>query len=388
MKRKALMGLILTLSLNFVAFPAYAVTSKVVSATPVQSIVNNKIDFQVINEVDAPKALIEKLKDNKENRGFIYTVDDSTGYIYIAVMSGAKSTGGHSIQVTGIEDNEGRTNVFVKEVSPAKDSMVTQVITYPYTIVKARGITPNITVKNSKGEKFNSLNKTEFQVVSEVDAPKTLIEKLNKYKEDKGFISEVDESTGYTYIAVMSGAKPTRGFSIGVTDVTYNHGKTNILVKESSPEKNVMVAQVITYPYTIIKVKGITSNISVKNSQGEKFKYFNKENITNLHWSDLNKQTGVLENKEWTIKFNKAIKNLVLNNNTVYVLDSYGNRVDVNLRVSNDNTYVKVTPIANYENAQTYHLFISKNIDGDDNTKSNIAGYRMMFTIRPSITVE
>jgi len=388
MKRKALMSLILTLSLNFVAFPAYAVTSKVVSTTPVQSIINNKIDFQVISEVDAPKALIERLNENKENRGFIYTVDDSTGYIYIAIMSGAKPTGGHSIEVTGIEDNEGRTNVFVKEVSPAKDDMVTQVVTHPYTIVKARGITPNITVKNSKGEKFDSLNKTEFQVVSEVNAPKTLIEKLNKNKEDKGFVYEVDKTTGYTYIAVMSGTKPTRGFSIGVTDVTYNNGKTSILVKESSPQENVMVAQVITYPYTIIKVKGTTSNIFVKNSLGEKFNCFNKEKITNLHWSDLKRYTDVLENKEWIIKFNKGIKNLVLNNDTVYVLDSYGNKVDVKLSTSDANTNIKVTPIADYENEQTYYLFISKNIDGDDNTKSNIAGYRMMFTIKPSITVE
>ena len=271
MKRKALFGLILTLSLNFVSFPAYALNSKEVNTAPIQGIVNNKIEFQVISEVDAPKPLLEKLNMNKDKRGFVYTVDDSTGYIYIAVMSGTKPTGGYSIEVTGIEDNEGRTNVFVKEVSPSKDMMVTQAITYPYTIVKARGITPNITVKNLQGDKFN---------------------------------------------------------------------------------------------------------------------YFNKESINNRHWKDLKKYTNVAEHKEWTIKFNKGIKDLILTNDTVYVLDNYGNKVDVKLSASYDNTYVKVTPIANYENAQNYYLFISKNIDGEDRTKSNIAGYRMMFTIRDAITVE
>lgn len=362
MKRKIILGLILTMSLSFASLPvyatnSYAVSSNAVSSAPVQGIVNNKINFEVVSEKDTPETLIEMINKNKEKRGFLYIVDDSTGYIYIAVMSGTKPTGGYSVEVTGVEDNEGRTNVFVKELSPSKEAMVTQDITYPYTIVRAKGITPNISVKNLQEESFKNL--TMIKIEHPVGVNSTT-----------GILSKIETIGKNIYITVLDG----KG------NYQYYYSSNLKIVKDLKVSDKVLVKYVLgtpskykdtlAMPFAQISLNTLASNIQAK------------------HWNDLKNSTNVLEDKEWTIKFNKSIKDLIINSDTVYVLDSYGNKVDVDLSVSSDKKYAKVTPIANYECAQTYYLFISRNIDGEDKNKSNIEGYRMMFSIRDAVTVE
>jgi len=262
------------MSLSCTSLPVYALSSNGVSTAPIQGIVNNKINFEVVEDKAAPKELLSMISKGKENKGFIFTIDDATGYIYIAVLSGARPTGGYSIEVTGIDDNEGKTNVFVKETAPSKDAFVTQVITYPYTIVKARGITPNITVKNTQEQSYNNI--------------------------------------------------------------------TNDILSL---------------------------------------------NILDDSWKELKGFTNVSKEKEWTIKFNRSIENIILNSNTVYIIDSFGNKVGASLSVSDDNRCVKVKPIEDYKFDQTYYLFISSNIYGEEGINYNISGYRMMFTTRDGLTV-
>ena len=275
MKAKIILGLILTMSFSFTSLPANALALNRGSNAPIQGIVNNKINFEVIASKDAPKDLLEMINKQKENKGFIFTIDDATGYIYIAVLSGSRPTGGYSIEVTGIEDNEGKTNVFVRETSPAKDLYLTQVITYPYTIVKARGITPNITVKNVQDQSFNNLTNGIFA-----------------------------------------------------------------------------------------------------------------SNICDKGWKDLKGFANVAKDKGWTIKFNKSIENIILTSESVYILDSFGNKIAATLSVGDDKKSVKVKPVEDYKLAQTYYLFISRNIYGDQKTQLTIEGYRMMFTTETGLTVE
>ena len=362
LKRKIILGLILTMSLSFASLPvyatnSYAVNSNAVSNAPVQGIVNNKINFEVVSEKDTPETLMEMINKNKDQRGFVYIVDDSTGYIYIAVMSGTKPTGGYSVEVTGVEDNEGRTNVFVKELSPSKDAMVTQDITYPYTIVRAKGITPNISVKNLQEESFKNLTMIKIEHPVGVNSITGILNKIETIGKNI-YITILDGKGNYQYY-YSSNLKIVKDLKVS----------DKVLIKYAlgTPSK---YKDTLAMPFTQISLNTLASNIQAN------------------HWNDLKNYTNVLEDKEWTIKFNKSIKDLIINSDTVYVLDSYGNKVDVDLSVSSDKKYAKVAPIANYECAQTYYLFISRNIDGEDKNKSNIEGYRMMFTIRDAVTVE
>ena len=55
---------------------------------------------------------------------------------YVILNMGEKNTGGYSIGIEKVEETDKNIIITVKETSPAKDAMVMQVITYPYTVVR------------------------------------------------------------------------------------------------------------------------------------------------------------------------------------------------------------------------------------------------------------
>jgi hypothetical protein len=62
--------------------------------------------------------------------------DDIATSNYVILNMGEKSSGGYSIGVEKVEETEKNIIITVKENAPAKDAMVIQVISYPYTVVK------------------------------------------------------------------------------------------------------------------------------------------------------------------------------------------------------------------------------------------------------------
>ncbi|MDD2777813.1 MAG: protease complex subunit PrcB family protein [Methanocellales archaeon] len=58
----------------------------------------------------------------------------------IAVFQGRHFTGGYAIEITQIVEKENSVEIFVKEISPPPDSMVTQAFTQPYHIVKVKRV--------------------------------------------------------------------------------------------------------------------------------------------------------------------------------------------------------------------------------------------------------
>ncbi|ERI92657.1 hypothetical protein HMPREF1982_02266 [Clostridiales bacterium oral taxon 876 str. F0540] len=124
-----------------------------------KGITMNKINFDEVPEGSLPSSLETSVKVLKANRGYIITEHD--GWYYIAVFSGKKSTGGYSIKVLSVEDNEGKTTIVVEEKAPKQQDIVTQAITYPYTVIKLKGIMQNVTIKNTKGETLEKVLKEE-----------------------------------------------------------------------------------------------------------------------------------------------------------------------------------------------------------------------------------
>ncbi|KIO52090.1 protease complex subunit PrcB family protein [Flavobacterium hibernum] len=56
------------------------------------------------------------------------------------------------------------------------------------------------------------------------------------------------------YVILNMGEKNTGGYSIGVDKVEETDKNIIITVKENAPATDVMVMQVITYPYTVVKI--------------------------------------------------------------------------------------------------------------------------------------
>lgn len=56
------------------------------------------------------------------------------------------------------------------------------------------------------------------------------------------------------YVILNMGEKNTSGYSIGVEKVEETDKSIIITVKENSPSPDAMVMQVISYPYTVVKI--------------------------------------------------------------------------------------------------------------------------------------
>ena len=60
--------------------------------------------------------------------------------------------------------------------------------------------------------------------------------------------------TNSNYVILNMGEKNTGGYSIGVEKVEETDKNIIITVKENSPAPDAMTMQVITYPYTVVKI--------------------------------------------------------------------------------------------------------------------------------------
>jgi hypothetical protein len=87
--------------------------------------------FEILSEPNEIKMLL----NDESLKGKIHGDDiDKTNYIVLNM--GEKSTGGYSIGVEKVEETDKNIIITVKETVPAPDSMLMQVITYPYAVVK------------------------------------------------------------------------------------------------------------------------------------------------------------------------------------------------------------------------------------------------------------
>lgn len=88
-----------------------------------------------------------------------------------------------------------------------------------------------------------------FEILTEANEIKML---QNDDKLKKKIKSEDIQKSNF--IVLNMGEKPTSGFKIGVESVVETDKNIIVTVKESSPEPDAMVNQVITNPYCVVRI--------------------------------------------------------------------------------------------------------------------------------------
>lgn len=111
---------------------------------------DGKISFENVNYEDLNSELQTTIDEKKMEKGYILINDTESDYYYLVVFAGEKNTGGYGIEITDVTNQEGKTNVIVKETSPAEGMMTIQVLTYPLDIVKVKGISEEMKLTNAK----------------------------------------------------------------------------------------------------------------------------------------------------------------------------------------------------------------------------------------------
>ncbi len=113
--------------------------------TPVnQGITVNQIEFEVIDIATLSEELLSEIEALKVQKGYEFWQQEDGSFL-ILISAGEKLTGGYGIEVESIEDNEGKTYIYVKETEPEGD-MNLQALTYPFVVIKAAGITDQFVI--------------------------------------------------------------------------------------------------------------------------------------------------------------------------------------------------------------------------------------------------
>ena len=87
--------------------------------------------FEILSEPNEIKMLENDplLKDKMKS-------SDISNSNYVILNMGEKNSGGYSIGIENVEETDKNIIITVKENNPSPDAMVTQVISYPYTVVR------------------------------------------------------------------------------------------------------------------------------------------------------------------------------------------------------------------------------------------------------------
>ncbi|AEE96914.1 protease complex subunit PrcB family protein [Mahella australiensis] len=116
----------------------------------------NNIKYEKIDVSDAPLKLQETIEQVKKKKGYIYYTENDSDYIYVA--AGEKPTGGYTVEVLDlIENKNGKLTLTVRFTEPGKNDMVTQVITYPYALIRFKAIDKPVEVIDESNDKLPQL---------------------------------------------------------------------------------------------------------------------------------------------------------------------------------------------------------------------------------------
>ncbi len=92
-----------------------------------------------------------------KNRGY-YTTKEDGNYI-VTIAMGSRSTGGYSIEVIKVQNEDGHVAIYVKETSPGIGDVVTQAFTYPIAQVSFKNDPGDLIIKNLNNDSvYESLN--------------------------------------------------------------------------------------------------------------------------------------------------------------------------------------------------------------------------------------
>lgn len=73
-------------------------------------------------------------------------------------------------------------------------------------------------------------------------------------------------------------------------------------------------------------------------------------------------EMDVPADKTWTIEFNTAMKETSLNDSSVYIVNSAGDKVDADLQLSNEGTAVTITPSGDFNSRYSYEVIVTDNV--------------------------
>jgi hypothetical protein len=217
--------------------------------------VERPVEYKEINisELSDEDGLYSWVMENRRNTGFYHKAVNNTDYILIS--AGEKSTGGYSLKIKSVTlVSPDRIYIVAELNEPSPGMPVTQAFTYPCKLIAVEGggklLVDGIILGSSDGD----AEEVVFETVSPEDiaADEELSSWVNRFYQQAGI--HVRHKDEYIYALIAAGQKNTGGYSVTVDRIVKEKsGDAYIYAAVQSPDPDMMVIQVITWPYTVIR---------------------------------------------------------------------------------------------------------------------------------------
>ncbi|AGC68022.1 copper amine oxidase-like protein [Thermoclostridium stercorarium subsp. stercorarium DSM 8532] len=202
------------------------------------------------------------VQENRDNMGIYQkTLDNKT---YVLVCAGEKPTGGYSVEIeSATVIYPGKVYLVAKINEPNPDSSVISVITYPCKLIAIDGdFTVDGVIENSAEESTEEIG---FEIVTPdtVASDEELSAWVSRLYTQAGIHYTIKDN--FVYALVAAGQRNTGGYRVTIDRVAKNKtGDVYIYATVQSPEPGMLVTQVITWPYTVIRFE----NTDIRNVHG------------------------------------------------------------------------------------------------------------------------
>lgn len=219
-------------------------------------------------------------------------------------------------------------------------------LVFSSTMVSAKG-------KDTKKQKQNH----SFQLVNEGELSSTEKQFVESAKKEQG-ISQL----GSLFVIAL-GPKPNTGYDLQYMKQEQSSKELNIYVKQLKPERGMMYADMIVYPYIVGYINSPTIKLSVLDFDTKKYLF--SEKYTPYEFLDK-RMTNDTE-KVWSIQLKKPLKKSATKNLNIYVekLGVKGEKHPIKVIIEHKNRKkLKVVPLKPYVRGETYLLFI-ENVSGE-----------------------
>ena len=98
--------------------------------------------YEIVSGSNVPHKVNEKIFKERD-KGFGFSYRDNEG-MYIAFGFGRQNTGGFSIQLAAVKENEDEILIEAKLIAPAPEEVVSTSPSYPYMILKMEDTEKNV----------------------------------------------------------------------------------------------------------------------------------------------------------------------------------------------------------------------------------------------------
>jgi len=293
-----------------------------------------ELSVSQVSYSNLPKALqnkVDNLKSNENYRAYEYN-----DYIYLIAAMGKKSTGGYSIafdEVYKVETDNGYTIKAVIDTNkPSSNQIVTQAITYPYSIVKFKS--------------FDNIDTVEFVDSDNDKLAEKEIENLNETSVVKGEIYDIISGSNTIKVEKADGTKVS--YTIPESAEIIVNGDSNA---EFSDLEEGMSVEVEINDDKVVKV---TANDS-------------EENELTFEEVDYSSLTGRLKEQVDYLKLGKYYKAYEYDN-YIYLIATMGKKTSDDYKIDIDNVY-------KIENGSKYTVKAEVEIDTPSSTSGNDTVY-------------